>query len=98
MAANKAATAKPKLYTVVQVGDDIKVIEKSELTNLRKTTAEEDKKAKKKYDEDKKAAAKSSSHSSADDADRGHDHVFGTEAGERGERAGAGSSAQTRES
>jgi hypothetical protein len=57
--AEKSATPKPELYTVVQIGDEVQVIKKSELTNLRKTTAEEDKKAKKDYDEAKKSAAKS---------------------------------------
>jgi hypothetical protein len=55
----KAAATKPELYTVVQVGDEISAIKKSELNNLKKTTADEDKKRKKDYDEAKKAAVKS---------------------------------------
>ena len=41
---------------MVQIGDDVQIIKKSDLAGLKKSTAEEDKKAKKDYDEAKKAA------------------------------------------
>jgi hypothetical protein len=52
----KGAAAKTETYAVVRIGDDVQIVKKSDLTNLKKTTAEEDKKAKKDYDEAKKAA------------------------------------------
>jgi hypothetical protein len=54
----KAAASKAESFVVVQIGDQMQVVKKSELTSLRKSTAEEDKKAKKDYDEAKKTAAK----------------------------------------
>jgi hypothetical protein len=53
---DKSAAPKNETYAVVQIGDEMRVIRKSELTGLKKSTAEEDKKAKKDYDEAKKAA------------------------------------------
>ena len=54
--AEKGAAGKPETYAVIRIGDDVQIIKKSDLANLKKTTAEEDKKAKKDYDEAKKAA------------------------------------------
>lgn len=56
-----AATATPKAetYSVVQIGDDIKVVKKSELAALKKSNTEEYKKAVKEYNAAKKEAAKS---------------------------------------
>jgi hypothetical protein len=56
--AAKTATPKNETYTVVQIGDDIKVVKKSELTTLQKTTTEEDKKTLKAYEDAKKEAKK----------------------------------------
>ena len=52
----KGAAAKTETYAVVRIGDDVQIVKKSDLANLKKTTAEEDKKAKKDYDDAKKAA------------------------------------------
>ena len=53
-------TAKPKVetYSVVQIGEEVKVVKKSELTTLRKSIATEDKQAAKAYEEAKKASGK----------------------------------------
>jgi len=46
--------AKVDLFAVVQIGEEIKVVRKSELTSLPKTVAEEDKKRQKAYEDSKK--------------------------------------------
>jgi hypothetical protein len=53
---DKTGSTKPELYTVVQVGDEVSAVRKSEVAGLKKSTKEDDKKRKKQYDEDKKAA------------------------------------------
>jgi len=57
--AGKAATPKVETYSVVQIGDEAKVVKKSELASLRKTAAEDYKRAVKDYNTAKKEAAKS---------------------------------------
>jgi hypothetical protein len=53
----KPAATKPETYVVVQIGpEELKVVTKSELKDLRKSVAEEDKKKKKEYDEAMKTA------------------------------------------
>jgi hypothetical protein len=54
--AEKAPTGKGEVYCVVQVGDEVSVIRKSELKNLQKSTKDEDKQRKKDYDQAKKEA------------------------------------------
>jgi hypothetical protein len=54
----KAAAPKVESYVVVQIGDEVKVVTKSELKNLTKTVRDEDKKRKEDYEKDKKTAAK----------------------------------------
>ncbi len=55
----RAATPKTETYAVVQIGEDVKVIRKSELATLKKSNAEEYKRAMKEYKDAKKEAAKS---------------------------------------
>jgi len=55
----KATTTKPETYAVVQIGDEAKVVKKSELVTLRKTATEDYKRAVKDYGTAKKEAAKS---------------------------------------
>lgn len=54
--AEKGAAAKNETYAVVQVGDQMRVIRKSGLAALKKSTAEEDKRRRKAYDEEKRTA------------------------------------------
>jgi hypothetical protein len=55
----KTPAAKPDIYVVVLIGDELPVVKKkSELATLRKTIADEDKRAKKDYDDAKKDAVK----------------------------------------
>jgi hypothetical protein len=56
--AEQSTPAKTETYVVVQVGDELRVIPKSQLKDLQKSTADEDKQNSKKYDDDKKAAMK----------------------------------------
>ena len=58
----QGAAAKNETFSVVQVGDEVQVIKKSELTNLKKTTADEDKRRRKQYDDAKKEAVKNKDH------------------------------------
>ena len=51
--------AKADLYDVVKIGDDLKVIKKSELVGLKKSTADENKKDLKAYQDAKRSATKS---------------------------------------
>ena len=55
---DKTAVAKVEMYAVVQIGEELSVVKKSDLANLKKSTAEEDKKKMKDYEEAKKAATK----------------------------------------
>jgi hypothetical protein len=55
----KVAAAKPEVYVVVQIGDEVSVVRKTELTTLKKSTTEDDARKKKEYSEAKKAAVKS---------------------------------------
>ncbi len=55
----KTATPKVETYSVVQIGDEAKVVKKSELVGLRKTAAEDYKRAVKDYNTAKKEATKS---------------------------------------
>ncbi len=57
-AAPRTATPKPETYSVIQIGDEMKVIKKSELAALKKSAAEDYKRAMKEYKETKKEAAK----------------------------------------
>jgi len=50
----KSAPAKAESYAVVRIGDEVKVVQSSELANLNKKTAEEDKRLMKAYEEAKK--------------------------------------------
>ena len=52
----KSATPKTETYVVVQVGDDIKVVTKTDLKTLQKRTDDEDKQNLKKYEDAKKEA------------------------------------------
>jgi acetylglutamate synthase len=54
----KAATQKKELYMVIQVGDDISVIPKSQLTEENKRVAQEYKEELKTYEQAKKEAVK----------------------------------------
>jgi predicted transcriptional regulator len=56
---NKAGSAKAETYDVVKIGDDVKVIKKSELAGLKKSTADEDKRLLKEYQDSKKGTGKS---------------------------------------
>jgi hypothetical protein len=57
--AKRAAAPKTETYSVIQVGEDIKVIKKSDLAALKKSNAEDYKRAMKEYNDAKKEAAKS---------------------------------------
>jgi hypothetical protein len=58
-APRSAAPTKTETFDVVKIGDEVKVIKKSELVGLRKSTAEEDKKDLKTYQDAKKELSKS---------------------------------------
>ena len=55
---NKTSSAKPEMYAVVKIGEEIKVVKKSEVAGLRKTIAEDHKRDMKAYLAAKKEAGK----------------------------------------
>jgi hypothetical protein len=55
---DKATAGKAETYVVVQVGEEFRVVAKSDYKSLPKMIRDEDNKAKKEYDEAKKAAIK----------------------------------------
>jgi len=59
------AAPKPELWSVVKVGDELKVIKKTDLKQLQKTTTDEDATKKKQYEDAKKDAAKNKGKSDA---------------------------------
>lgn len=53
-ASHGAPAKKAEVFAVVQIGDEIRVVRKSELTGLNKSVAEEDKRRQKAYEASKK--------------------------------------------
>jgi hypothetical protein len=53
------AGAAKEVFAVVKIGDDVKIVKKSEVAGLKKSTADEDKRDQKAYQDAKKEAAKS---------------------------------------
>jgi hypothetical protein len=50
--------AKAELFAVVQIGEELKIVRKSELTSLKKSVKEEDNRRQKAYDDSKKNKGK----------------------------------------
>ena len=57
-AAPRTPVPRAETYSVVQIGDEVKVVKKSELAALKKSAAEDYKRAMKEYKDAKKEAAK----------------------------------------
>jgi len=56
---SRSGSTKAEAYSVVKIGDEVKVIKKSDLSGLKKSTADEDKKDLKAYQDAKKEFSKS---------------------------------------